>query len=179
MFRYRLIDRFLNWLIDAFKPCDDYSHFSEHISESDLKEQKDLADAGLLEWEEGIQKEEAGYSNKLPRNTYISKELLFQVIDTFQKEKALRDSRMGTIEHIINLHYKDWFGDNIRVSAKLVFDIDRAFRYVQQHLPELRGENWLQRQKMAGEIGDESIFTSGGDLNQIKEISNQMKLKFE
>ncbi len=179
MFRFRFIDRFLNWLIDLGKPADDYSHYQEHVSESDLKEQQELANGGLQEWGEEIWKDEKEYSSKLPRNTYISKELLFQVIDLFQKEKAFRDSRMGTIEQIITLHYRDWWGDNIRVSAKLVFDIDRAFRYVQQHLPELRGENWVQRQKMAGEIGDESIFTSGGDLKQIKEISNQLKLKFE
>ncbi len=116
---------------------------------------------------------EVSYSNHLPPNTYIPKELLLQVINLFQENIPIRDDRLGTIKAIVDKYYKDWFGGDVKVSAKLVFDIDRAFRYIQQHLPELRGENWIVRQKMGGEYVD------AADYQAVKDLSNQMKLKFE
>ena len=44
---------------------------------------------------------------------------------------------------------KDW---NEWAIIQYAFDVDRAFRYVQQHVPSLRGKNWLDRQFQSGQI---------------------------
>ncbi len=119
------------------------------------------------------------YESSLPPNTYIKRELIYQVIKLFKDDKEIRDSRFGTIERIIEQHYRGWFGGNLKVSAKLVFDIDRAFRYVQQHIPELRGKNWLLRQKMGGELKDDDFVKNQREVDEIKKMSAQMKLDFK
>jgi hypothetical protein len=53
-------------------------------------------------------------------------------------------------------------------SLRLGFEVDRAFRYVQQHYPELRGEKWILRQKKAGEIkGDVEIKPKDSKFKQL------------
>jgi methionine synthase II (cobalamin-independent) len=53
-------------------------------------------------------------------------------------------------------------------------DIDRAFRYIQQYEPKLRGAEWLKRQKQSGEIS-KSQYENYYD-NEIEEIVRQLKL---
>lgn len=36
-------------------------------------------------------------------------------------------------------------------------DIDRAFRYIQQFEPSLRGEKWAERQRKGGEISENEM----------------------
>ena len=114
------------------------------------------------------------YADKIT-SVYIKKELIQQVVHLFRDNVAIRDDRFATVNTIVNTHYRGWFGNNIGVTAKLIFDIDRAFRYVQQHIPELRGKTWVARQKRGGEpVNDEDA-----DIKALKAISKQLKLKFE
>jgi hypothetical protein len=69
---------------------------------------------------------------------YIRRELIAQIIRLFQQQPECRDDKWKTIETIIHNHYALSFGTNLRASAKIIFDIDRGFRLIQQHIPELR-----------------------------------------
>jgi hypothetical protein len=83
---------------------------------------------------------------------YVRKILIEQVINLFISQPDYRDSRYGTIEYICNQYYKEYYGLNIKSDYKMLSDIDRCFRLVQQEIPKLRGKNWIKRQKQAGEI---------------------------
>lgn len=112
---------------------------------------------------------------------YVRKILTEQIINLFTSEPEYRDDRWGTIEFLIANYYRDEYGKNILSTAKLVFDIDRGFRYVQQHIPKLRGKTWLKRQLQAGEIS-KSHFESMKDVemeNDVKDLCKQLKMDFE
>lgn len=89
---------------------------------------------------------------------YVHEQVIQKVIKLFQNNPQSRDDRWGTIKSVwLELKYELRILDDIS-SLRLGFEVDRAFRYVQQHYPELRGETWLLRQKRAGEIkGDIEI----------------------
>jgi len=53
-------------------------------------------------------------------------------------------------------------------------DIDRAFRYIQQHEPKLRGLHWLKRQRQGGEISKSEYEKLMDD--EIENYVKQLKL---
>ena len=87
------------------------------------------------------------------RNT---REIINQVINLFERFPDYRDDRYGTIEYIVQNHYADMYGKSgLRYDFKLLTDIDRVFRLVQQEIPALRGKEWLksgQRVALFGEF---------------------------
>ena len=87
---------------------------------------------------------------------YVHRTILAKVKDLFLSDPPYRDNRWATIV-LISRQIKDelTITDEIAL-VKVAFDVDRAFRYIQQHNPELRGETWLERQKQAGEIPSEN-----------------------
>ena len=83
---------------------------------------------------------------------YVAKILVEQVIKLFVDKPDFRDDKYLTIEYIVNTYYRKEYGKSIVTDFKLMSDIDRAFRYIQQHEPSLRGKEWLKRQKQGGEL---------------------------
>jgi hypothetical protein len=81
---------------------------------------------------------------------YGSKSLMIKVINLFEEHPEFRDDRWGTIKNIMD----DAIPDKTKVSTdyliQTAFTIDRFFRYVQQHMAHLRGEEWEKRQKRGG-----------------------------
>jgi hypothetical protein len=83
---------------------------------------------------------------------YVKKLIIKKVIDLFTEYPNTRDDRWLTIRTITeqlrqeNPDFNDW------AIIQYAFDVDRAFRYVQQHVPSLRGKSWLDRQFQSGEI---------------------------
>jgi hypothetical protein len=105
--------------------------------------------------------------------------LFAQVIKLFTDEPKYRDDRWATVERIILQHYEFEFGRSILASCKLAYDIDRAFRYVQQHVPELRGRTWMKRQWQAGEIS-RAEYEENGEVEQaFRKVCEQMHINFE
>lgn len=81
---------------------------------------------------------------------YIHERIIANVIDLFRKHPEYRDDKWGTIKRVwSNIKHELQIFDELS-SIKIAFDVDRAFRYVQQHFPELRGETWAKRQKQGG-----------------------------
>jgi hypothetical protein len=105
---------------------------------------------------------------------YAPKIVVQQVIKLFLDEPQYRDDRYGTIEKIVSDNYMADYGKSICIDFKLMTDIDRAFRYIQQYEPKLRGANWLKRQKQSGQIS-QSQYDSYYD-NEIEKIIRQLKL---
>lgn len=99
---------------------------------------------------------------------YVAKILVEQVIKLFIEQPNYRDDNYGTIEYIVKKHYADDYGKSITVDFKLMSDISRAYRYIQQFEPKLRGENWLKRQRQGGVLS-KSAYDTLLD-NQISEI---------
>jgi hypothetical protein len=62
-----------------------------------------------------------------------------QTIKLFTDKVEYRDDRYGTVNYIVSTYYMETYGRNIKVDFKLMTDIDRAFRYIQQFEPSLRG----------------------------------------
>ncbi len=129
---------------------------------------------GLYKGHIGTNNDEPNYEDKVT-SLYIKKELIQQVILLFQDNVKIRDSRLGTINYIISTYYRGWFGRDIIVSSKILFDIDRAFRFVQQHFPELRGSTWASRQKRGGELVEDD----DTDIKDMQELGKQLRIKFE
>lgn len=106
---------------------------------------------------------------------YVAKTLVYRVIKLFREEPKYRDDQWATMERLINDHYSAWYGSkNISQSAKIVFDISRAFRYVQQHIPQLRGTTWKKRQIQGGERFKGEITDK-----ELKKACEQLKLDLE
>lgn len=105
---------------------------------------------------------------------YAPKIVVQQVIKLFVDEPKFRDDRYGTIEEIVNRFYLSSYGNSICIDFKLMTDIDRAFRYIQQYEPSLRGETWLKRQRQAGEISKEDFEKL--NENEIEDIVKQLHL---
>ena len=112
----------------------------------------------------------------------VQQQIVNQVISLFKKHPSFRDERYGTIEFICLKYYRDFYGKSIYSDYKLLSDIDRAFRLVQQRIPDLRGNTWLQRQVQGGEISkndldeimDEEIESAAKQLNLFVEHFNKL-----
>jgi hypothetical protein len=102
---------------------------------------------------------------------YVAKILVQQVIKLFVDNPEYRDDKYITLEYIINTYYKNEYGKSITMDFKLMSDIDRAFRYIQQHDPKLRGEDWLKRQRQGGELSNLDL-----EDNEIEKLVKQLKL---
>lgn len=101
---------------------------------------------------------------------YVHKQIIQKVTDLFVRNPAFRDERFNTVVLISQEIKRELQITDESSMIKVAFDVDRAFRYVQQHNPELRGTTWLQRQKQAGEIHDFNT--------PYAKSSNQLKLPF-
>ena len=108
---------------------------------------------------------------------YVKKQIVKEVIDLFTDKPEMRDDRWETMRIVTGILRRD----NPELSEwgmiQLAFDVDRAFRYVQQHIPQLRGTNWMYRQMRSGEISKEDYETHMEHLDFIKEISIEKQLK--
>ena len=107
---------------------------------------------------------------------YAPKIVIQQVIKLFTEEPSYRDDRYGTIVRIVTEHYYQDYGKSIYVDFKLMTDIDRSFRYIQQYEPKLRGSEWLKRQRQSGEISKNEYHTFQDSNNEIEEIVKQLNL---
>lgn len=109
---------------------------------------------------------------------YVRKVLLEEIINLFTEQKEYRDDRWATVEYIVQNYYRDEYGKDILSTAKLIFDIDRGFRYVQQYIPELRGSKWLKRQRQGGRISVQQYENMIDDdfEQEVKDIAKQLKL---
>ena len=105
---------------------------------------------------------------------YVAKILVEQVIKLFVEKPEYRDDKYITIEYIVNTYYKKEYGKSISLDFKLMSDIDRAFRYIQQYEPSLRGAEWLKRQRQGGEIS-KTEYENLMD-NEIEKLVKQLKL---
>jgi len=103
---------------------------------------------------------------------YVHRILIQQIIRLFQEEPEYRDDHFGTIEAITRKYYIGEYGKSIKADFKLLADISRGFRYIQQYEPKLRGKTWLTRQRQAGEISRDEY----EKFTEIKETINQLKL---
>ena len=107
--------------------------------------------------------------------SFVTKSLYRQIVKLFTDYPEYRDDRYKTFEYIVTHFYTREYGRGIVNIFVLAHNIDRAFRYVQQHVPELRGENWLQRQRQAGEITEDEL----REKTLLKKVCEQLKIKFE
>lgn len=104
---------------------------------------------------------------------YAKKNVVKKVIDLFTENPEYRDDRWDTIKAVTD-SLRETFPDLTEWGIiQLAFDADRAFRYVQQHVPNLRGASWMLRQLMAGEISKEEYEAHMEHYTALKEISNQ------
>lgn len=107
---------------------------------------------------------------------YTPRILIEQVVKLFTEEEKYRDERFLTIEYVVDTYYKDTYGKSIIMDFKLMTDIDRAFRYIQQYHPKLRGKTWLKRQRQAGEISKEEYLRLTEHESELESIVKQLKL---
>jgi hypothetical protein len=107
---------------------------------------------------------------------YAPRIVLQQVIELFTTVPYYRDERYETIEYIVNKYYLADYGKSIKMDYKLMSDIDRAFRNVQQLQPQLRGKNWIDRQRQSGEISAAEFQYMKSLQEDIDEIIVQLKL---
>lgn len=102
---------------------------------------------------------------------YIKKEIVTLMVNYLTNNIDGRDNRIAAIESVYNTlqsEHQEITGFSL---VLLAFDIDRAFRYVQQHVPKLRGKEWLYRQYISGEITKDEYLASsesGKDEIQLK-----------
>lgn len=101
--------------------------------------------------------------------------LVNQVINLFESCPEFRDNRYGTIQYIVENHYKEFYGQGILYDFKLLTDIDRVFRLIQQEIPELRGREWLKRQMLSGEI-PKSEYNEAMEMYEIVKDIRQLRL---
>jgi len=103
---------------------------------------------------------------------YVPKIVIEQVIKLFTEEPSFRDNKYATIERIVTEYYISEYGKSIYTDFKLMTDIDRSFRFIQQYIPELRGDEWLKRQRQGGRISKNDY----DDSNNIEELVKQLNL---
>jgi hypothetical protein len=82
---------------------------------------------------------------------YVHKKIIEKVSELFTNEPNYRNERWQTIVKVSNAIKLELNIKEETSMIKVAFDVDRAFRYIQQHNPKLRGETWLKRQKQGGE----------------------------
>lgn len=109
---------------------------------------------------------------------YVQRILIEQIIKLFTEKPEYRDNHYGTIEYIVSNHYSDEYGKSVKADFKLMTDISRGFRYIQQFEPTLRGKTWIQRQWKAGEISREEYERQTEMSEEIKSVMKQMKIDF-
>lgn len=110
---------------------------------------------------------------------YVKKQIVKQVIELFSEDASYRDDRWETIRAVTNTLRKDFPELDEFGIIQLAFDVDRAFRYIQQHIPSLRGESWLERQRMSGEISREEYDKESEHIDFIRELSLEKHLPFQ
>lgn len=110
---------------------------------------------------------------------YVKRILIGQIIKLFTEEPEYRDDRMATVKTIVEKYYRKDYGSDIIATCKLIFDIDRGFRYIQQHVPQLRGKDWLVRQKISGEMSQDEYNKRAGIERDIRFVCKQFKIDFE
>lgn len=98
---------------------------------------------------------------------YVNALITNKVIELFKDNPELRDNRKKTIHIVLNQLKKDHKNISEETLVNLSFNIDRAFREVQQKHPQLRGTTWLKRQVMSGELPG-SILKNDIYENQLK-----------
>ena len=102
--------------------------------------------------------------------------IINQVINLFEELPDYRDNRFGTIEYIVDRYYMDFYGkQGVLYDFKLLTDIDRIFRLVQQEIPALRGKEWLKRQMLSGEISRD-VYNEALEMYEIVNEIKQLKL---
>lgn len=110
---------------------------------------------------------------------YTSEILIRETVELFQKHPEYRDDRWATMEYFIMRYFfkqsEFCHVEQAMMLAKLSHDADRAFRYVQQHVPSLRGTTWLRRQLQAGEITRKEYDAAMED--GLRKACNQLKLE--
>jgi hypothetical protein len=99
-----------------------------------------------------------------------------QVIDLFKKHPSFRDDRYETVEWILLKHYRNHYGHSIKADFRILTEIDRAFRLIQQDIPELRGKTWLARQRQGGELSAEEYEREKMMEDDILEAAKQLDL---
>ena len=109
---------------------------------------------------------------------YVKKQVIAQVIKLFTDEPKYRDFKYGTITKIVKTHYSNEFGNDIEATCKLIMEIDRANRFIQQHVPALRGKNWLKRQKQGGVISADEYEKQLAISKALKKICLQLEMQF-
>jgi len=103
---------------------------------------------------------------------YVHRILIQQIIKLFVEQPEYRDDHFGTIEYITRKYYIGEYGKSIKADFKLLADISRGFRFIQQFEPKYRGKTWLSRQRQAGEITRDEY----EKCHEIKETIKQLKL---
>jgi hypothetical protein len=96
---------------------------------------------------------------------YVHKKIIEKVTELFTNEPKYRDERWQTIIKVSNIIKLEFNIKEETSMIKVAFDVDRAFRYIQQHNPKLRGETWLKRQKKAGEHNSYNSFEDDEEWN--------------
>jgi hypothetical protein len=109
---------------------------------------------------------------------YIKKEIVAKVMDLFSKQPKYRDERLETVK-IVSEQIAAENGLDLWGTVLVAFDVDRTFRYVQQHVPSLRGDTWLARQRQSGEISEEEYQSLKEHLDFIKDLAEENKLGFQ
>lgn len=104
---------------------------------------------------------------------YVKKQIIQVVINLFSTHPVYRDDRWETIKFVTEFLRREHKDLSEWGLIQLAFDADRAFRYVQQHIPSLRGVDWLERQLMAGEISKEEYQNHIEHYNYLQEINNE------
>jgi len=84
---------------------------------------------------------------------YKNKTILTKVVTLFTDYPNYRDDRWGTIKLLLDDVIPDKSAVKTAYIIHVAFTIDRYFRYVQQHIISLRGNEWRKRQKQGGEAG--------------------------
>jgi len=95
---------------------------------------------------------------------YVNKLIINKVINLFTEQPNLRDNRWGTIKLVVEYLKKEFQQFDEELVIKYAFDADRAFRYVQQHIPYLRGDTWLKRQMMSGNLNKDKFDGSDTEI---------------
>lgn len=105
---------------------------------------------------------------------YVNKVILNKVINLFTEQPDLRDNRWATIKLVVE-HVKAEFQHfDEELVIKYAFDADRAFRYVQQHIPLLRGKDWLKRQKMSGNLSTYDLNNDEIEIMVLKYVQGKL-----
>jgi len=105
---------------------------------------------------------------------YVNKVILNKVINLFTEQPDLRDNRWATIKLVVEYLKAEFKHFDEELVIKYAFDADRAFRYVQQHIPLLRGKEWIKRQKMSGNLTSNDFDNDEIEIMVIKYVQGKL-----